>query len=258
MSWEAEKEEIARDLAPRLYEGQFIETIYNARDEKKRKNGWLLKSGPWSPWFLNLRPIGDEPRLLADIGYALALVFENEMPECNKIVGVEMAGIPIAVATSIVNLERRGFELPFCYTRPLPGKARTPEEAEEMLKTYGGKELVEGRINSGENLAIWDDMVTNFGSKEIARSIVMYEVGRKGLKDVKCDHAAVLLDREQGAEEQAKKLGRKLHSVIPFKTKGLGWLKDVMDTREFELITDYQGNVMKYQDEEVQKRVLNY
>ena len=131
MTWEQEKEEIARDITSRLYKDGYIETIFNTKNPKRMEEGWILKSGIWVPWYLNLRPIGASPKLLADIGYALALMFENEMLECNKILGVDMAGIPIATATSIVNVERRGFELPFAYTRPLPTREK-PRTADAM------------------------------------------------------------------------------------------------------------------------------
>jgi hypothetical protein len=201
-----------------------------------------------------MRPIGDTPELLADIGYALALMFENEMPDCNKILGVDMAGIPIATATSIVSNERRHIKLPFAYTRPLGGglKTRTAEETKEKLKEWGGHELIEGRIKDGDNIAIWDDMATNIESKRIAREILWYVVQDQGINNVKCDHTGFLLYRG----EPLSKTDIIPHFLIPFTEKGLDWLKDVMDKKEHELITHYQNNISLYQKEEVRSNAL--
>jgi orotate phosphoribosyltransferase len=285
MSWEKQKEEMVTDLTPRLYDDTYIESIFQAREEKHEKEGWHLKKkryrqdGDWSPWFLNLRPIGASPRLLADIGYALGLMFENEMPECNKILGVEMAGIPIATATSMVSLERRGVELPFAYTRPLEKKVRNPIEALNLLNEmmerceltkYGEKNLIEGRLRDGDNVAVWDDMVTDIGSKLIARLIFLFEAERLGLKDAECYHAAALLDREQG--EGAVKAGLEydksttdpkpqkicMHTIIPWRSKGLDICKPSMHRDEHELILDYSMHEEKYQRDDVIEYVLTH
>ena len=278
--WEKLKEEIMMGLTPRLHKDVYIETIFNARDTKNSEEGWHLKKkkyrpdGDWSPWFLNLRPIGDSPKLLYDVGYALGLMFEKEMPECNKILGVEMAGIPIATATSMASLETRGVELPFTYTRPLEKKPRSPEEALNILKEmkdaglltkYGEKNLVEGRLNAGDNIAIWDDMVTNLGSKLIARLILLFEAERLGV-DVECYHAAALLDREQGAVEEGIEHDRSvydpkpqkiyMHTIIPWKKRGLDICKGQMQPEEYELISDYSRDEAKYQSDEVINFVL--
>jgi len=280
-AWNSQKEEMVIDLTPRLYDDVYIETIFNARDNKNQNEGWHLKKkryredGDWSPWFLNLRPIGASPRLLADVGEALGLMFENDMAECNKILGVEMAGIPIATATSMVSLERRGIELPFAYTRPLEKKVRNPVEAFNLLKEmmdkgeltkYGEKNLIEGRIESGDNIAVWDDMVTDIGSKLIARLILFFEARRLGLERIGCYHASALLDREQGAVEAGLNNDKSttdprpqkiyMHTIIPWKSRGLDICKPRMHPDEYELILDYSRFEEKYQRDDVIDFVL--
>lgn len=264
MNWESDKEAIIQELTPELYETQHIETLWNAKREEFREKGWTLKSGIWSPWFLNLRPLPSHPELFSKVGYVMAQLYQNEMPDCDRILGVEMAGIPIASATTTEGFSHLGIEIPMCYTRPLGDKARTPHDAEILLKKYkelyGEKSLVEGEILSGDNIAIWDDMVTNIGSKLIARMILLYEADVRGLEDVKCYHIGVLLDREQGespAAEKAKEAGMVLHSVIPFRSKGLPLLANAMQDAEYGLITDYQTFTQKYQSEEARNYVLS-
>jgi len=189
-------------------------------------------------------------------------MIREEVPGLNQIMGIEMAGVPLVSA--IATASGPGCEfIRYSYTRPLPGeKVRTPEQAEKRLEDmginfgYGGKDLVEGRFRDGENVCIVDDMVTNFGSKLIAKHILEDELKGRGVRDASIDHVAVVLDREQGAEEEARNQGMQLHSLIKFRTQGLGWLKDIMRPEEHKLITDYQTNPVKYQDKALQAEVL--
>jgi hypothetical protein len=44
--------------------------------------------------------------------------------------------------------------------------------------------------------------------------------------------------------------------LIPFKTKGIYWLKDKLKKDEFELIKDYLKDDTKYQDEALREKLL--
>lgn len=262
MVWK-EKQEQAKDILQDLYRLGFVETIFNTLDSK-HYDGWILKNRSWSPWYLNLRPIGSEPRLLNQIGHSMNLMLQEEVPDLDQIVGVEMAGIPIATISGASDQGQRF--IPFAYTRPLPeGKVRTLEKAREALARleeenkydeWGGHQLVEGRLTNNQNLCIVDDMVTDLGSKSIAKEIIFYEVRRLGLKDITCDEIAVVLDREQGAEEAAEKNNMKLHSLIKFRTDGLDWLKEVMHPEEYELINKFQNSPETYQTKEAQQKAI--
>jgi hypothetical protein len=63
----------------------------------------------------------------------------------------------------------------------------------------------------------------------------------------------VLLDHEQGAADVARQYGISFHSLIPFKSKGVKWLKSSLSKIKYEVITEYLRNDEKYQDAEVQK-----
>jgi len=81
------------------------------------------------------------------------------------------------------------------------------------------------------------------------------ESERRGI-EVECRDVAVIIDREQGAAEIAKEYGIKLHALIPFKSRGIEWLKDFITDKEYEVIRDYLSNSEKYQDEEKRKELL--
>jgi hypothetical protein len=189
-------------------------------------------------------------------------MIRDEVPELTQIVGIEMAGVPLVSAIGTAQGPGCGF-IPYSYTRPLPGKkARNPAEAKlaldqlKELSDYGQKELVEGRFYEGDVFCITDDMVTDLGSKLIAKLIVEWEMEKRGIRRYDLGHVAVVLDREQGGTEEARKNGMFLHSLIKFKTDGLNWLKGVMRPEEHALISDYQSDPKKYMDKSLQEKVL--
>ena len=66
----------------------------------------------------------------------------------------------------------------------------------------------------------------------------------------------ILLDREQGSAEGARNAGMQLHSLIPFKSDGVRYLKGQMKDDEWELVADYAQHPDKYQDPRVIEEVL--
>lgn len=250
---------LAENILIDLYRQGFVQTIYNTKSERHQREGWELKSGLWSPWFLNLRPLGDSPELASNISWAMNDMIRERVPGLTRMVGIEMAGVPLVSMTGTAG-ENLNHYIPYAYTRPLPkgAKPRTPELAKAFLSNialdeeYGQKELVEGTLRSGDVLCITDDMVTNFGSKLIARYIIEHELRRRGIEreSVQINDVAVVLDREQGGDQEAEKYSMRLHSLIKFKTRGLEYLEEPMHPEEFALIADYQQNPDRYQDNE--------
>lgn len=257
-----EKQRLAKKILISMYANKYVETLYNTKNEQHQKNGWELKSGIWSPWYFNMRPVGASPEIVADISSAMNRLIMEEIPEVKQIVGVEMAGVPLASAISVAKGQDCKL-IPYSYTRPLPGiKARTPEEAKKALSdfkevsSYGGKDLVEGRFNDGESICIVDDMITNAGSKLIAKAIIEHELESRKVNNVSINHVAVVLDREQGGEQELQQQNMQLHALIKFKTYGLEWLKNSMHPEEYKLISDYQTNPQKYQNKEMQAKAI--
>ncbi len=242
MSWEVEKETLGREITRSLYDQRMIFTWY--RDNPQ---GWTLVSGLWSPYYISLRPITSYPLLYQKIGHVMGKTIEEEAgyraDGSHRVVGVAMAGIPIANAITLLH------GIPSCWTRKID--AKTEEEFDKRLGEYGKHAMVEGEINDRDTLAVCDDLVTRLDSKKLARRQVEYEAKRRKLEGVKCTDVAVLLDREQGAREEAVVNGMKLYSVIPFISKGLDWLSDVMSREEQEVIRGYITDPKKYQGEEV-------
>jgi orotate phosphoribosyltransferase len=216
MAWLQEKKQVGKEITEALYENGMIKTWWRDKSE-----GWKLVSGIWSPFYINLRPIASYPNsreILTKVGTVMGDMIKEECPEVNKIVGIANAGIPIATAITFTS------GIPMCYTRKLEG-VKNIEQLESKIKEYGEHSLVEGELNNGDVISLVDDLVTRFDSKYIGERQVEYEAEKRNIS-VTCKHVNVLLDREQGASERAKELGMSLHSLIPFKSEGLWWLRD--------------------------------
>lgn len=235
-----------------LYDEGMIETWARNKPE-----GWTLVSGIWSPFYINLRPLGSKQNskeILNEIGSAMGAVIKQDIPYISRIVGLYIAGIPLASAITLT------VGIPSCFGRHLPGikteqefYKRLPDLRKE-LEEHGQHGLVEGDFCDGDKIAIVDDLVTKFNTKLLARAQIQ-EAAKDKKVSVSCKDVVVLIDREQGAKEVAEKNGMRLWSLIPFKTKGIQWLKDRMEPLEFETVTDYLKDENKYQNKKLQKEL---
>ncbi|HKZ45468.1 MAG TPA: hypothetical protein VJ343_02070 [archaeon] len=244
MTWQ---EQLGKQIIEGLYEEGMIQTWY--RDKPK---GWIMASKLWTPVYIQLRPLPSSPQLYKLVGKGMGKLLNDVgyVPDGkHRVVGVASAGIPIADVVSLL------YGIPALWTRKIEGVTNL-DQLEDYIKRYGGHSLVEGVMNNGDILGIVDDLVTRFDSKLLAINQVKREAERRGLTDIIVKDVFVLLDREQGAEQKAKELGYSIHSLIPFKSKGIGWLRTKLTKMEYEVILDYFSNDEKYQDEKLQQDLM--
>lgn len=229
-----------------------IETWY-----KDKPDGWTLVSGLWSPFYINLRLLGSKSRsdeILTEIGSAMGAMIKKKLPYVNKLVGVYIAGIPLATAITMTT------GIPSCYARNLPRIKsiddfyQNIEQLKKELEEHGQHRLVEGDFRDGDRIAIVDDLVTTFKTKLITRAQI-YEAAKDKGVNVTCEDVVVLIDREQGAREVASSVGMRLWALIPFKSKGIKWLKDKMNHIEYKVIVDYLKEPQKYQNSKIQDKL---
>ena len=225
------KQSIMRDI----YENRMLLTSF-----RDKKEGWTLVSGLWSPFYIQLRLLSSFPETLKKVARAMTIFLREVVPNVNKMVGVAFAGIPIATAISMES------GMPACHTRKMVG-VRTEEDLKRAIKEYGQHSLLEGVVEDGDVLCIVDDLVTGMESKLVARTQVLAEVERRGVRNVMCDDVAVILNRQQGADERAKDSGIRLHSLIGFIDEGLPFLQDIMYLDEHSLISNYLSDPSKHQ-----------
>jgi len=231
-----------KEIMAELYGHGLIKTWFRDRPE-----GWKLVSGLWSPFYIQLRSLPSYPSLLKKIGQQMGEMIKKKC-DVDRVLGIAMAGIPIAAAISVEH------GIPLCYTRKLEG-VTSLEKLNISATKYGEHSLVEGEIKDGDKFVAVDDLVTKFDSKLIAIEQLKMEGKRRGV-EVECRDVAVIIDREQGAAKIAKEHGIRLHALIPFKSRGIEWLKDFITDREYEVIRDYLNNSEKYQDKEKRRELL--
>lgn len=243
MIWMKRKESLAAEVLKLLYEYKMIKTFYRDRPE-----GWTLMSGLYSPLYIQLRPLVSYPEVFKRVCEAMAEVLREEAPAVNKIVGIAMAGVPLAAGMAVVG------SIPAAFTRKME-KVKSVEDFRALIQSYGEHALIEGEINDNDQLALVDDLVTKFDSKLIALEQVKSELIRRGVNGVKCETVMVVLDREQGGTEAAKLHMLNLVRLIQFKTEGLKHLKSYMNDFEWSVIYDYLNEPSKYQDKLKQKEM---
>ncbi len=242
MSWLHEKQDLARDVIGLLYEKGMIRTWY-----RDNPSGWRLISGLYSPLYIQLRPLISHPDVFQKVCSAMARLIQEEVPEVNKVVGIAMAGVPLAAGISLQGI-------PAAFTRKIEG-VKSIEALHAAISDYGEHSMLEGELNAGDNIALVDDLVTKFDSKLVAMEQVKLELIKRHLENVSHKTVLVVLDREQGGTSTAQKAELKLVSLIQFKTSGLPLLKEVMRDDEWRVISDYLKNPEKYQDEKLQEKL---
>ena len=182
---------------------------------------FTLKSGVYSPYYIQLRHLTSHPEILSKIGEVLGKAIKEKFKEVDKVIGIAYAGIPFSTAISITT------GIPSCYTR-------------KEVKQYGIPHTVEGELNEGDKVVLVDDLITDGQSK--FESIEGVE------KTAKCEikGIAVLFDREQGGKETLAKKGLELLSIITI-SEAAEILKEegAISEEKFKSIIEYVKNPPK-------------
>lgn len=159
------------------------------KDMKVVQTGdFLLASGKRSNYFVNIKRASTDPRVLREIGKAMAPHVGGA-----KIAGMALGAVPLAVAVALET------NMPFVMVRKEP-------------KDHGTKELIEGEVNPGDKFVIVEDVATTGGS-------TLKVVNALREKGANVGKAVVVVDREEGAREMLTEHGIELVSI--FKAKDL-------------------------------------
>jgi orotate phosphoribosyltransferase len=145
---------------------------------------FTLTSGKKSNFYVDIKQASTKPEILKEIAEGMAKLMENE----DKIAGMELGAVPLAVALSLET------DLPYIIIR----KAK---------RTHGTTKLIEGDMQEGDSILLVEDVTTTGSSLLKAAEIIKNAGG-----EVK--RAIVVVDREEGALELLKESGISLVPLV--------------------------------------------
>jgi orotate phosphoribosyltransferase len=144
---------------------------------------FTLASGRKSDYYVDLRAVTTRPELLKKVAEAMT----QHIGKPDKIAGVELGAVPIAVALSLET------GIPFLMVR-------------KQKKDHGVGKLVEGELHPGDKVLFVEDTVTTAGSLIKAIGAVR-ELG--GV----VEKAIIIVDREEGATQNLTEIGVSMVSI---------------------------------------------
>lgn len=183
---------------------------------------FTLKSGIESPFYVDLRPLASDPKILKRLAnYLLDML---PLDNFDLICGVPYAALPMATAMSLESY------LPLIIKR---------KEAKE----YGTKKMIEGIFQKGQNCLLVEDVITS--GKSLLETIPEIENEGISVSDI-----VVVLDRQQGGKEMLESKGYRVHTLFTI-SEVCSILKEENHLTDDEVtrIDDFlKGNVVKFEE----------
>jgi orotate phosphoribosyltransferase len=149
---------------------------------------FTLASGKKSEYYIDIKKASTDPYVLETIADEMAREVQMRGLEVDKIAGVVLGSIPLAVALSLRT------KIPYIMVR-------------REKKDHGTQKMIEGTLGQGEKVLMVEDVVTSAGSVVEAIGIVRAAGGV--VDDVLC-----VVDRQEGGGRKLGDIGVKLSALV--------------------------------------------
>lgn len=143
-----------------------------------------LSHGGTSEYYVDKYLFETDPRCLE----AIADAFAEQLDEDDKLGGVALGGVPLAAATSVAA------GVPYVIAR-------------KQRKEYGTANLVEGRLEEGEEVIVVEDIVTT-GTSLVDAVEALRDAGAT------VERALVVVDRQEGGRENVEEAGVEMEALV--------------------------------------------
>jgi len=167
----------------------------NARvKESLRKCGaltygdFVLSSGKRSPYYIDIKKASTDPEVLAVIAQEMSRTLSAEGVGFDRIAGVVLGSIPLAVALSLKT------KVPYVMVR-------------KEKKDHGTGKLVEGTLGKGERVLVVEDVITSAGSVADAVTILRNE-------GAVVETVLAVVDRQEGGRERLEGMSVRLLPLL--------------------------------------------
>jgi orotate phosphoribosyltransferase len=153
-----------------------------------RYGSFTLASGAESSYYIDIKRASTDPVVLREMARELAGKMMDEEIECDRLAGVVLGSIPLAVALSLET------GIPYVMVR-------------KERKEHGTGSDVEGLLEQGDRVMVVEDVVTSAGSAADAVRMLR-------------DHGAVVndvmavVDRESGGRELLESMDLQFYALL--------------------------------------------
>lgn len=149
---------------------------------------FTLASGEESTYYIDIKKASTDPMVLGEIATRLASLIKEKDLHCDRLAGVVLGSIPIAVALSLETC------IPYVMVR-------------KERKSHGTAKAIEGTLNRGERVIVVEDVVTSaLSASEAVKTL--REHGAL-VEDV-----IAVVDRQSGGKERLEDMGLSFHPLL--------------------------------------------